>query len=122
MTALDDLAMDIVSIQDLKKLPINVVELDAEQLEQLEQDPQKISIDLGPVVISVFHRNCPYLITEQGVKSGWHYFLSTYTHDDHPAGPGLAAEGSAIDKMIQYIRQAANKHGWPKDEDAKKSG
>jgi hypothetical protein len=120
MTRMNDLAMDIASIPDLKKLPINVVDLSAEQLARpIEQDPQKIEIDLGPVKISIFHRKCPYLLTTEGLKAGWHFLLTTYTPDHKPAGPGLHAEETAVDQMMQYIRKRANEHGWPKAEKAK---
>ena len=115
MSRLTDLAIDIASVPDLAKVPQKVVPINEALTENIEQDAEKIEIDLGDVVISIFHRKATYMVGEMDLNRGWHFLLTTYTHAHEPAGPGLIAEETAIDQIVQYIRQRVQQFGAKND-------
>jgi hypothetical protein len=81
-----DLAIDIASISDLKDLPLKIVKLTDELTEKFEQAQEKIEIDFGGVVVSIFHRNCPYKLDSGELKSGWALFVNNLLQGRSVAG------------------------------------
>lgn len=105
MSALTELAMDIASIPDLAKLPIKVVPLSEAETGGREMDRERVEIDPGSIVVSIFHRKGMHPRATEGATTDWHYQLTVYTPEGQSAGPGLDAADTAIDRVVHFLRQ-----------------